>query len=95
MCFGLYGNNDQILGFSRVTTDYVAFAYLLDVFILEEHQGKGLGKMLVKHVIEHPELQVKFWLLGTINAHRLYKTLGFSELTDPERFMVLRDGNSC
>jgi GNAT superfamily N-acetyltransferase len=95
MSFGLYDDSDKMIGFSRVVTDYVAFAYLMDVFIFDEHQGDGLGKMLVKHIIEHPELQVKFWLLGTINAHRLYKKLGFSELKDPERFMVLRDDNSC
>ena len=94
-CFGLYDTNNNMLGFARVVTDKVAFAYLMDVFVFDEHQGKGLGKLLVKHVIEHPDLQVKFWLLGTVNAHGLYEKLGFSALEDSSRFMAKRDENHC
>ena len=95
MCFGLYNNTGQLLGFARVVTDKVAFAYLMDVFILEEHRGKGLGEKLVKHIFEHPELQVKFWLLGTVNAHGFYKKFGFTELPEPGRFLAVRDETRC
>lgn len=91
LCFGVYNDTEQLLGFARVVTDKVAFAYLMDVFILEEHRGKGLGKILVKHIIEHPELQVKFWLLGTVDAHGLYKKLGFTELKNPDRYLAIKD----
>ena len=43
LCFGVYFNNEQI-GFARVISDHATFAYLADVFILEEHRGKGLSK---------------------------------------------------
>lgn len=95
MCFGLYDDSDRFLGFARAVTDQVAFAYLMDVFILEAFRGKGLGKILVKHVIEHPDLQVKFWLLGTVDAHGLYKKLGFTELNDPARFLAIKDETRC
>jgi hypothetical protein len=39
-CFGIYLDGKQI-GFARVVTDYVVFAYLMDVFIDEAHRGKG------------------------------------------------------
>lgn len=91
MCFGLYNNSGQLLGFARVVTDNVAFAYLMDVFILEAYRGKGLGEKLVRHILEHPQLQVKFWLLGTVNAHGFYKKFGFSELPEPGRFLAIRD----
>ena len=84
-----------MLGFARVVTDHVAFAYLMDVFILEEHRGKGLGKTLVEHAVRHPDLQVKFWLLGTVNAHAMYKKLGFSELSNVGRYMEIRDATRC
>lgn len=77
VCFGMYNVKEEMLGFARVVTDHVAFAYLMDVFILEEFRGNGLGKALAKHVIEHPDLQVKFWLLGTVYAHETYRKLGF------------------
>jgi hypothetical protein len=49
----------------------------------------------VKHVIGHPDLQVKIWLLGTVNAHGMYKKLGFSELSNVDRYMEIRDATRC
>ncbi len=95
MCFGLYDKNEQMLGFARVVTDNVVFAYLMDVFIMEEHRGKGLGKMLVKHIVEHPELQVKLWLLVTHDAHGLYRKFGFTDLKHPARYLILKDESRC
>lgn len=39
-CFGIYLNDKQI-GFCPVITDYLVFAYVMDVFIIDEHRGKG------------------------------------------------------
>ncbi len=93
ICFGLYDSKNNMLGFSRVVTDNVVFAYLMDCFIFEDHRGKGLGTKLVKHIVEQPDLQVRLWLLGTASAHGLYKKFGFANLDNPERFMVKRDVN--
>lgn len=95
ICFGLYDSKGDMLGFARVITDHVVFAYLMDLFILEEHQGNGLGTKLVKHIIEEPDLQVRLWFLGTADAHGLYEKFGFSGLDHPERFMFKRDENHC
>lgn len=40
------------IGLARLITDYVSFAYLTDVYVVEEEQGKGLGKWLVQCVDE-------------------------------------------
>lgn len=95
MCFGLYDAEENMLGFARVITDKVVFAYLMDFFIFEQYQGKGLGKKLVQHIIEHPELQVRLWFLATVTAHGFYKQFGFSALDDPDRYMFKRDENYC
>lgn len=95
LCFGLYDPENKMLGFARVVTDTVVFAYLMDFYICEEHQGKGLGTRLVKHIIEQPDLQVRLWFLATASAHGLYKKFGFSSLDEPERFMFKRDENYC
>lgn len=85
--FGVYKSENQI-GFARVVTDYATFAYLGDVFILPEFQGKGLGKFLMKTILEHPDLQnFRRWILATKDAHRLYEPFGFSALRHPERWM--------
>ncbi len=47
LCFGVYKNENQI-GFARVATDYVVFAYIMDVFILPEYRGKGYSKKLME-----------------------------------------------
>src|SRR5689334_24705655 len=65
LCFGVYDGSKQI-GFARVITDFATFAYLADVFILEEYQGQGLGKWLVSVIMGHPDLQgLRRWSLAT------------------------------
>ena len=87
LCFGLYDGDSQI-GFARVLSDYTHFGLLADVFVLESHRKKGLGKFLVGTVLEHPALQgLRRFTLATKDAHGLYAKLGFQPLSNPERFM--------
>jgi GNAT superfamily N-acetyltransferase len=85
--FGVYKGENQI-GFARVVTDYATFAYLGDVFILDEFRGKGLSKWLMQTILSHPDLQgFRRWILATADAHGLYEQFGFSALKVPERWM--------
>jgi GNAT superfamily N-acetyltransferase len=87
ICFGVYEGEQQI-GFARVVTDKATFAYLGDVFILDEFRGRGLSKWLMETILSHPELQgFRRWILATRDAHGLYEQFGFSELKFPERWM--------
>lgn len=56
LTFGLYHERVQI-GSARVVNDCARFAYLADVFVLEEHRGRGLGRWLVECVLDHPGLR--------------------------------------
>ena len=86
-CFGVYLDNKQI-GFARVATDYVVFAYIMDVFILPKYRGNGYSKLLMKTINTEPQLQnCKIWMLKTSDAHNLYKQFGFTELKHPEKVM--------
>ena len=85
--FGVYKGENQI-GFARVVTDYATFAYLGDVYILEEFRGQGLSKWLMDVIINHPDLQgFRRWVLATRDAHTLYEKFGFTELKHPTRWM--------
>ncbi len=92
LCFGIYHQGKQV-GFARVVTDYATTAYVGDVFIIEPYRGRGLGKRLVKAVIDHPELEgLRLWFLGTKDAHELYRKYGFkkvAETTLMERLMAI------
>src|SRR5687767_10665173 len=91
--FGLYHRKQQI-GFARVVTDYATFAWLADVFVLEEYRRQGLGKWLIEVILAHPQLQgFRRWALATKDAHELYRSFGFNELMRPERWMERPDPN--
>ncbi len=87
LCFGLFQAERQI-GFARVISDFATFAYLGDVFVLEEFRGKGLSKWMMSVIVRHPELQgLRRWLLATRDAHGLYEKFEFAPLKFPERWM--------
>jgi GNAT superfamily N-acetyltransferase len=93
LCFGVFHRGLQV-GLARVVTDRATFAYLCDVYVLEEHRGQGLGEWLVESVLAHPELQgLRRIMLATRDAHGLYAKLGFKPLGRPAAFMeVSRHG---
>lgn len=93
LCFGAFDGGRQV-GFARVVSDRATFAYICDVFALESHRGRGVGKSLMAAIMSHPELQgLRRWTLFTRDAHGLYRQFGFGAAGHPERLMevVARD----
>lgn len=89
LAFGAYLDGRQI-GFARVVTDRATFAWLADVFVLEEHRGKGVSKRMLECVLSHPELQgLRRFLLATRDAHTLYERYGFRPLAESSRFLEI------
>jgi GNAT superfamily N-acetyltransferase len=89
LCFGLYRDTTQV-GFARMVTDRATFAYLADVYVLEPHRGRGLGKWLVGCVLSHPALHgLRRSMLATRDAHELYRQFGYRPLAHPERLMEI------
>ena len=94
ICFGVYDGERQV-AFARVVSDRATFAYLGDVFVIPEYQGRGIGKMLMEAILAHPELQgLRRWVLATRDAHTLYEKYGFTPLKHPERWMELAAPNA-
>ena len=87
LCFGVFEKEKQI-GFARMITDRATFAYLADVFIIEEYRGRGLSKWLMEVILSHPDLQgLRRMMLATRDAHELYKKFGFTTLNNVDRWM--------
>jgi GNAT superfamily N-acetyltransferase len=78
LCFGVYRSSGPQVGLARVVTDHATFAYLCDVYVLEEHRGRGLSKWLMDEVMAHPAMAgARRAMLGTRDAHGLYARHGF------------------
>ena len=90
LCFGAFLGLQQV-GFARVITDFAAIAHVADVFVVPEHRGRGISKLLMRAIVEHPELQgLRRFFLATRDAHGLYEQFGFEPLTHPEQYMTIR-----
>lgn len=90
LCVGAYDVESGLqIGFARVVTDYGRFAYLCDVYVLDEFQGQGIGQAMCKALIDHESVKsVGHWTLATKDAHSLYAKLGFEPTN--ERYMMMR-----
>lgn len=90
LCFGIYHECGEQIGFARVISDFATIAYLGDVFVLESHRGHGLSKWMMECIMQHPALQgLRRWILLTRDAHGLYSQFGFTPLESAERYMEL------
>ncbi|MEM9151326.1 MAG: GNAT family N-acetyltransferase [Cyanobacteria bacterium P01_F01_bin.3] len=73
-------DGDNIIGFSRATSDGVFRATIWDVVIHPDYQGAGLGRRLVETLIAHPHMnQVERTYLMTTHQQRFYERIGFEQ----------------
>ena len=91
LCVAAIEDGRQV-GFARAVTDRATFAYLADVYVVEEYRGRGISRRLVEALLEHPDLQgLRRMMLVTRDAHGLYEKFGFRPLANPARFMELHN----
>lgn len=89
-CIGIIKDDEQV-GFGRFITDYSVFAYLADVYIIEQHRGKGLSKIMMQTLMDLDWVKgLRFLSLATQDAQGLYRQFGFKEPEFPERIMQIR-----
>ncbi|WP_350291806.1 GNAT family N-acetyltransferase [uncultured Croceitalea sp.] len=89
ICFGVFNEEQSQIGFARVITDGVVFAWIMDVFITDDYRGRGIAKKLIKQVVNVPELKnVNGIGLRTNDAHGLYEKFGFKKIENSETWML-------
>ncbi|WP_026424250.1 GNAT family N-acetyltransferase [Actinokineospora inagensis] len=66
------------VGFARAVSDGISQAYLADVYVLTSARGNGLGKALVRTMVDDGPGARFRWMLHTSDAHGLYASFGFA-----------------
>jgi ribosomal protein S18 acetylase RimI-like enzyme len=91
LCFGVYEKSaGRQVGLTRVVTDHATFAYLCDVYVLEEHRGRGLSKWMMSVVMSHPALAgARRAMLATRDAHGLYRQFRFQDVGTSQTLMEI------
>lgn len=85
--FGIFVGDEQV-AYARVVTDQATFAYLVDVFVLPAHRGRGHSRALMDAIVAHPRLQgLRRFMLATSTAHGLYEKYGFTSPAKPHTLM--------
>ena len=88
LCIGAYDAAGAQIGLARFVSDFATFCYVCDVYVLEEHHGRGISKAMMAMATDHPKLQgLRRWNLVTRDAHTLYKQFGFTAIAHPDRHM--------
>jgi len=81
-------DDDRMIGFARVVTDFSTFAWLCDVIVDPACRGGGIGKAMVEALMGREDLSTVRWMLGTRDAHTLYERYGFQTSTETDRWMT-------
>ncbi|WP_127136641.1 GNAT family N-acetyltransferase [Flagellimonas oceanensis] len=90
ICFGMFDKNDEQIAYARMMTDGLVFAYIMDVIVFDPYKGKGLGKKLVQHILDRPDVKkVNTVALKTMDAHSFYEALGFKNVGDSKMWMSI------
>lgn len=88
LCIGAYDRAGAQVGLVRLISDQATYCYVCDVYVLEEHRGRGLSKAMLAMAMAQPMLQgLRRWSLVTNDAHGLYRQFGFAAVAQPERHM--------
>ena len=89
LTFGVYEGKGAQVGFARVVTDRVRFAYLSDLFIVDAVRCRGLGRWLMETIFAFDGLgEVQRWFLITRDGQDFYRPFGFEDA--PEGIVMLR-----
>lgn len=81
--------NDELIGFARVLTDYTYKALIFDVIVKDGYRGRSLGRSLMARIIDHPSLEkvTHFELYCRPEMLPFYQKWGFSEELGQLHFM--------
>ena len=88
-CIGVLIDGKQV-AYARLITDYAVFGYLADVYVEEEHRGKGISKKMMEILFNLDWVKkLRGIKLATRDAHGLYEQFGFTACKNPGGIMEI------
>ncbi len=82
-------HHNKLIGFGRATSDYVFRAVLWDVVIASDHQGLGMGKLILEAILKNKKIKsVEKVYLMTTNSSDFYKQQGF-KINNQQSLLIL------
>lgn len=82
LVFSLWEDN-RLVAFARVLTDFVVRAVIFDVIVHPDDQGKGIGRLVMEKMLAHPSLvKVPVFILQTKDKQAFYAKFGFVQSTE-------------
>ena len=83
----------KLAGFGRMITDRATFAYLADIFVIEQYRGQSLSKKMMHYFLQLiTDFGLRRSILTTQDAHSLYAQFDFIPFPWPERLMMYKNG---
>jgi N-acetylglutamate synthase-like GNAT family acetyltransferase len=79
VCFVYSG--DTLIGAGRAMMDGADCAYLADVAIHPDHQGRGLGEQIIGHLLDRSRGHAKIILFAKPGTEDFYRRFGFLQMT--------------
>ncbi len=91
LVIGAFLSDNMQIGYTRVISDKTRFAYVLDVFVDENHRNKGVARKMMEYTLSNEGLKdVYQWTLITQDAQGLYSKFGFALPADNIYWMEIR-----
>ncbi len=92
LVIGAYDDAGIQVGVARAVTDFASFGWLCDVYVDEAWRGRGIGKAMVRALVDDDRLQtLRRWMLGTQDAHTVYEEVGFEDVESGRYMKLVRD----
>lgn len=92
---GAHDARGRLVATARAVSDVHAYAYVGDVVVAPEHRERGLGRALVRLLLDHPYVRhARRIRLVTKDRQRFYRHFGFDEIgrEDGRSVMALNRG---
>jgi GNAT superfamily N-acetyltransferase len=78
-CFVYEGT--RLVGAGRALADGADCSYICDIAVMPSHQGTGLGKQIVGHLVERSRGHKKILLYAVPGKEPFYRKFGFLRMT--------------